>query len=302
MNVVFFGTSSFAAQILNFLVKHAVSVVAVVTRPDKPKGRSLHLLPPPVKEELLSLAPKTPLYQPPKVSTPEFAEILRHFQADFFVVAAYGEILKPLILEIPPLGCINVHASLLPKYRGASPIQRCLMHGDEETGISIMDMVAEMDAGDVYAQVKTPISDTTTFGELNLTLSDLAGPALLQTLEKIKQGTAVKTPQDLSQVTFAPKLKPEEEQIFWNQGALKIHHQIQALSPTPGAWCYITIGDVKKRLKIKKSQVVFSPDPKKWIVPCGEGLLELLEVQLEGKKTMTAKEFLCGARHQPFLF
>jgi methionyl-tRNA formyltransferase len=167
VRIVFFGTSAFAARVLEDLIKQGIEICAIVTKIDKPKGRSLQTTPPPVKERALELAPQIPIYQPKKASTPEFAEILKNYQADLFVVVAYGEIIKTLLLEIPPLGCVNIHASLLPKYRGANPIVRCLMNGEKETGITIMDMVLEMDAGDMLEVAKIPIPDSMTFGELD---------------------------------------------------------------------------------------------------------------------------------------
>ncbi len=311
MNVVFFGTSAFAARVLRDLIHHHISIVAIITRPDKPKGRSLNLLPPPVKEEALKLALDIPIYQPTKASTPEFAEILKKYAPDLFVVVAYGEIIKTLLLDIPSKGCINVHASLLPKYRGASPIQRCLMHGEKETGITIMQMVLEMDAGDMLSVVKTPITPEVTFGELDQRLSELATPALIKVIEQIESGTAQTTPQDHTQATFTPKLTAGEEEIHWEKSADELHNLIRALSPFPGAWCFVQIGPEKKRLKIKLSQVesslhgkpgeVLSLSKQDLIVACGKGALRLIQVQLEGKRLMTIKEFLQGL-HSPIIF
>ena len=301
MKTVFFGTSKFAARVFSFLLQNKLDIVAVVTRPDKPKGRSQQLLPPPVKEEALKT--HLPIYQPLKASTSEFAAQLAHYAPDLFIVVAYGEIIKTNLLQIPKFGSINVHASLLPKYRGAAPIHRALMAGEAETGVSIMDMVLEMDAGDVYAQVKTPIPETMTWGELDQTLSDLAGPALLRVIGDLAQGRAQKTPQNLAEVTFASKLSAEEEKICWNRPAHEIHNLIRALSPFPGAWCLAEVGGQKKRFKIKKSEVAQGEgipgqtlifNRQNWVVACGQRALRLLEVQLEGKKPMLVEEFLRG--------
>lgn len=309
MRVVFFGTSAFAARVLRDLIRQNVDIVAIVTRPDKPKGRSLNLLPPPVKEEALKYP--LPIYQPLKASTPEFAEILKHHKPDLFLVVAYGEIIKTLLLDIPSKGCINVHASLLPKYRGASPIQRCLMHGEKETGITIMQMVLEMDAGDMLSVVKTPISEEMTFGELGSQLSESATPALIQVIQQIDKGTLKKVPQDHTEATFAPKLTAQEEEIHWERPAQELHNLIRALSPFPGAWCFIQIGSEKKRLKIKLSKVIphlqgkpgeiLSLSKQDLILACGQGSLQLLQVQLEGKKMMPVREFLQGLHH-PIIF
>ncbi|MFS8564032.1 MAG: methionyl-tRNA formyltransferase [Rhabdochlamydiaceae bacterium] len=304
MNIVFFGTSAFAARVLQGLIQKHLPIVAIVTRPDKPKGRSLNLLPPPVKEEALKLQLDIPIYQPIKASTPEFAQTLKNHNPSLFVIVAYGEIIKTLLLDIPTKGCINVHASLLPKYRGASPIQRCLMHGETETGITIMQMVLEMDAGDMLSVVKTPISSDMTFGELDQKLSEIATPALLKVIDQIERGTAQAIPQDHTHATFAPKLSAQEEEIHWEKSAEELHNLIRALSPFPGAWCSVQIGSEKKRLKIKLSKVepslhgkpgeVLSHSKQDLVIACGKDSLRLLQVQLEGKKLMTVKEFLQG--------
>jgi methionyl-tRNA formyltransferase len=299
MKIVFFGTSPFAARVLAYLLSQNINIVAVVTRVDKPKGRSLNLLPPPVKEYVLKEAPAIPILQPLKASTPEFANILKSYDADFFVVVAYGEILKSMILSIPKKACLNIHASLLPKYRGAAPIQRAIMNGETETGVAIMEMVPQMDAGDVYAVAKTPISNSLTFGELDQALSDLAGPLLLQVLQR----AAPKTPQNHALATFAPKLTAAEEVIDWSRPATQIHNQIRALSPFPGAWCWVDIQGQKKRLKIKRAEVANHSgaicqniilNQREWVVGCGSGSLRILEAQLEGKKNLLIDQFLRG--------
>ncbi|MBI2743870.1 MAG: methionyl-tRNA formyltransferase [Chlamydiales bacterium] len=309
MRIVFLGTSSFAASVLEYLFQEKISVVAVVTRPDRPFGRSQRVSSPPVKECVQRLKPEIPLFQPEKASTPEFAEILAAFQADLFVVVAYGEILKKNILDLPKMGAINIHTSLLPKYRGAAPMQRCLMDGCAETGVSIMEMVLQMDAGDLIEVVKLPIPEEMTHGELEKKLCDLARPALTKVIEDFEKGRVKKTPQDPSLVTFAPKITPEEEQIHWNLPAKKIHNLVRALSPFPGAWCFVKIGEEKKRLKIKRARLIteksgqpgelLSSGKEGLIVACGEQALHLLEVQLEGKKLLSSQEFLRGLHTLP---
>ena len=307
MNIVFFGTSAFAAKVLRDLIHQGVSITAIVTRPDKPKGRSLNLLPPPVKEEALKSHLNIPIYQPIKASTADFAEVVKTHQPDLFVVVAYGEIIKTILLDIPPQGCINVHASLLPKYRGAAPIQRCLMNGETETGVTIMQMVLEMDAGDMLSVVKTPISPDMTFGELDQKLSEIAVPALVKVIQEIKEGHVRRTPQDHARATFAPKLTAQEEEIQWDRPAKELHNLIRALSPFPGAWCTVQIGPEKKRLKIKLSKIinnlqglpghVLKLNKEELVVGCGQDSLQLLQVQLEGKRVMSIKEFLQGLHH-----
>ncbi len=228
--------------------------------------------------------------------------------ADLFVVVAYGEIIKKNLLEMPRLKCINIHASLLPKYRGAAPIQRCLMAGDEQTGISIIEMTPQMDAGDVLAMASMAVPEEMTFGELEPKLCDLGVQLLFDTIQAIQKGEVSKVPQNHLLATLAPKILAEEEKINWNQTAFQIHNQIRALSPHRSAWCYIKMAGETKRLKIKKSQVVLnqsrapgsliSLNKEGWIVACGAHALRLIEIQLEGKKAMAAEEFLRGM-HTP---
>lgn len=309
MRTIFFGTSAFAAEILRYLIEQKTLPLAIVTRPDRPSGRSQRISSPPVKEMALKICPEIPLFQPEKASAPAFVETLRTFTPDLFIVVAYGEILKQNILNLPKHGAINIHASLLPKYRGAAPMQRALMDGCQETGITIMEMVLEMDAGDMIETVKLPVPETMNCGELSHELSRLACPALLKVIGDFERGRVHKTAQDPSLVTFAPKIMPQEERIQWREPAQKIHNQIRALSPFPGAWCEITIGSEKKRLKIKRSRVVEGvsnapgtiqrKDNEELIVSCGKDALALLEVQLEGKKVLPIKDFLRG-QHAPF--
>lgn len=308
MKIIFFGTSQFAADILAHLIKNHRNIVAVVTRPDRPKGRSLRLEPTPVKRLANEISPTIPLLQPSKVSTPEFAQTLSELHPDLFIVAAFGEIIKQNILNIPPLGCINVHPSLLPKFRGAAPIQRALMEGVQETGVTIIEVAAQMDAGDIFNMKRLFVPENMTFGELEKELCELSCTALLEVIDAIEKGIAKKTPQDHSLATFASKLTATEERIDWSLPAKEIHNLVRALSPFPGAWCEIRIGEESKRLKIKRSLVIknLSDQPKTilafgkegWIIACGEQALQLLEVQLEGKKTMKVEDFIKGI-HQP---
>lgn len=304
MKIVCFGTSSFAAEIFTYLVKQDVTVCAIVTRPDKPKGRSAQLLPPPVKETASRLFPSIPLHQPKKASTNEFAALLKQYDADLFVVVAYGEILKENILKLPKLSCINIHASLLPLYRGAAPMQRALMDGVTKSGITIIDMVLEMDAGDILAKAEIEVSSAMTYGELHEKLSSLACPLVLETIKNFNNHSVKRVAQDQVQVTFAPKITPSEEEIHWDRSAVEIHNQIRALSPQPGAWCRVQVGKEVKRLKIKRSVVIsdvqgfigetLSFGKEGWVIACGSGALRLLEVQLEGKKNMPVEQFLPG--------
>lgn len=308
MKIVFFGTSDFAAGVLSFLLNEGVDITAVVTRPDRAKGRSLQFLPPPVKELLLKQDSDIPIYQPEKASTEDFAKELSIYEADLFVVVAYGEIIKTNILNLPKIGCINIHASLLPKYRGAAPMQRALMDGVAATGITIIDMVLQMDAGDMLARAEVPVSANMTFGELEPLLLKAACQTLLKVFRDCEQKTVKRVQQDPKEVTFAPKIMPEETEIKWDKPAGVVHNLVRAFSPHPGAWCFIHIGPDKKRLKIKRTEVVpnlsgppgsnLLLDKSQWVVACGEGALRIIEVQLEGKKSMRVHEFLQGV-HEP---
>jgi methionyl-tRNA formyltransferase len=294
MKIIFFGTPEFAAQILSDLIQHKIEVVAVVSKPDRPKGRSGTPLPPPVKS--LAEKWKIPCLQPEKASTTEVIEQLRAFKADLFVVVAYGEIISSSLLSLPPLGAINVHASLLPKYRGAAPIQQAIIHGEKETGITIIRLVKKMDAGPILKKVSTPIGIEETFGEIEKRLCSLGSTALFEVIQELKRGPISEIAQEESKVTFAPKIELEECQIDWHQPAETLHNLIRGVNPYPGAWCFVSIHGSTKRLKIWKSFPEKSSgvpgsildDKEGLLIACGEGSLRLLEIQLEGKERLPA--------------
>ena len=309
MRVVFFGTSSFAARVLTFLLEHKIDIRAIVTRIDKPKGRNLEISYPPVKQTALQTCPEIPLLQPLKASTLEFAQVLQTFNPDLFIVVAYGEIIKQNILDIPKKGCINIHASLLPKYRGAAPMQRCLMDGVSKTGVSIIEMTAQMDAGDVLALQEIPVTLNMTLGELEPQLCSLGCELVFKVIQDIAAGKQAKHPQNHAEATLAPKISASEEILNWSRPAQDLHNQIRALSPFPGAWCTIRLGNQEKRLKIKRTVLESGVQDKPGtvvqfskegcIIAAGSGGLRLLEVQLEGKKVMSILDFMKGI-HQPF--
>jgi methionyl-tRNA formyltransferase len=304
MRVVFFGTPQFAAEVLQYLIENHINIVSVITKPDRPKGRSSEPVPTPVKQIAQSQNPAIPVHQPELVSAPDFADTLRAYNADLFVVVAYGEILKQHILDMPPRGCINVHASLLPKYRGAAPIQRSIIEGEAETGITIMHMVKKMDAGDVIKMVKVSIGPNMTYGELEKELCRIGSKALLEVIQQFGQGSVSAAAQDHSQATLAPKIELEDCEIHWTSSAKVIHNLIRGVNPHPGAWCCIKVGNQQKRLKINKTILIddlkgipgtLLPSRKEeLIVACGEGAIQILELQLEGKKAMTAEELMRG--------
>ncbi len=312
MKIVFFGTPQFAADTLEFLLQNNIEVVAVVTKPDRPKGRSAVPQPTPVKLVAAAQHPPIPVFQPELVSDLEFAPILSAFNADLFVVVAYGEIIKQHLLDMPPIGCINVHASLLPKYRGAAPIQRCIIDGETESGVTIMHMVRKMDAGDIIKMVKTPIGPNMTYGELEKVLCKLGSQALLEVIRDFENKIFHRLSQDHSLATFAPKIELEECEIHWNLHAQQIHNRVRGVNPHPGAWCKVKIKDNILRLKLYKTLVennlhgtpgdIMKYDAEGFIIACGQGALRLLEVQLEGKKAMPFADLIRGIPKQDIAF
>lgn len=304
MRVVYFGTPQFAAKVLDFLCEQHVHIVAVISKPDKAHGRSHKAQPVPVK--LIAEKWALPIFQPEKVSAEGFAPTLQALEADLFVVVAYGEILKQHVLNMPAKACINLHASLLPKYRGAAPIQHAILQGETATGVTIMHMVRKMDAGEILSQVTTPITPEMTYGELEQKLCQIGAPALLNVLQKFTHAVPPCTPQDEALVTMAPKIELEDCQINWSLPAVQIHNLIRGVNPEPGAWCQIQIGDQKKRLKVFLSKIhpeSFPPaelHSKQFLIGTGKGSLELMEVQLEGKKRMPAADFFRGLPKDSF--
>lgn len=303
MKIIFFGTPLFAAHVLDYLLRHGVNIVAVISKPDRPKGRSGTPEPTPVKAAALAYNPSLPVHQPEFVSAPEFSAILESYQADLFLVVAYGEIIKQHLLEMPRIACVNLHTSLLPKYRGAAPIQRCIIEGESETGVTLMHLAKKMDAGDIIQQIRVPISSHMTFGELEEILCQVGQKALLDLIQAFeKNETVSRIPQEHSEATLAPKIELEDCEIQWNRPAQELHNLIRGVNPFPGAWCYILLKGQKKRLKIQKTRVVpceasvpgtfLNQQQTKgnFLIATGDQALELLEVQLEGKKSMSSEE------------
>lgn len=301
MRIVFMGTPDFAVGSLQALCesgKH--EILAVVTQPDRPKGRGNKLLQTPVKE--YALAQGLTVYQPQKVKTPEFVELLHELQPELIVVAAFGQFLSKEILELPKYGCINVHASLLPKYRGAAPIQYAIIKGEKESGVTIMQMDIGMDTGAMLDKVVVPIAENTTMGELHDALREQGATLLLQVIDKIAAGTAVAEPQDNEQATYATLLDRSMEHIDWSKTAQEVHNLIRGFNPTPSTFTKLPNG---KSLKIWGSKMtdknsaaaagtVIETGKHSFFVACGEGVLEITEVQPESKKRMPAQVFLNG--------
>ena len=301
MRIVFMGTPDFAVGSLQALCesgKH--EILAVVTQPDRPKGRGNKLLQTPVKEYALEQG--LTVYQPQKVKTPEFVELLHELQPELIVVAAFGKFLSKEILELPKYGCINVHASLLPKYRGAAPIQYAIIKGEKESGVTIMQMDIGMDTGAMLDKVVVPIAENTTMGELHDALREQGAALLLQVIDKIAAGTAVAEPQDDAQATYATLLDRSMEHIDWSKPAQEVHNLIRGFNPAPSTFTKLPNG---KSLKIWGSKMtaknsaaaagtVIETGKHSFFVACGEGVLEITEVQPESKKRMPAQVFLNG--------
>lgn len=301
MRIVFMGTPDFAVGSLQALCesgKH--EILAVVTQPDRPKGRGNKLLQTPVKE--YALAQGLTVYQPQNVKTPEFVELLHELQPELIVVAAFGQFLSKEILELPKYGCINVHASLLPKYRGAAPIQYAIIKGEKESGVTIMQMDIGMDTGAMLDKVVVPIEENTTMGELHYALREQGAALLLEVIDKIAAGTAVAEPQDNEQATYATLLDRSMEHIDWSKTAQEVHNLIRGFNPAPSTFTKLPNG---KSLKIWGSKMtdknsnaaagtVIVTGKHSFFVACGEGVLEITEVQPESKKRMPAQVFLNG--------
>lgn len=301
MRIVFMGTPDFAVGSLQALCesgKH--EILAVVTQPDRPKGRGNKLVQTPVKEYALEQG--LTVYQPQKVKTPEFVELLHELQPELIVVAAFGQFLSKEILELPKYGCINVHASLLPKYRGAAPIQYAIIKGEKESGVTIMQMDIGMDTGAMLDKVVVPIEENTTMGELHDALREQGAALLLEVIDKIAAGTAVAEPQDNEQATYATLLDRSMEHIDWSKAAQEVHNLIRGFNPAPSTFTKLPNG---KSLKIWGSKMtdknstaaagtVIETGKHSFFVACGEGVLEITEVQPESKKRMPAQVFLNG--------
>lgn len=299
MRVLFMGTPDFAVKALEALVQSEHEVVGVVTQPDKPKGRGKELQFPPVKE--CALKYDIPVFQPVKVKTKEAVEKLRSFEADIFVVAAFGQIVSQEILDMPGYGCVNIHASLLPKYRGAAPIQWAVINGETESGVTIMQMDAGIDTGDMLLQEKIPLDEKETGESLYEKLSALGAKLIVEALPQIEAGTILKNKQDEEKSTHAGRLSKALGKIAWEKSAVEIERLIRGLNSWPSAYTSWR----GKTMKIWEADVVpgeISGEPgtvekvtkTEIVVNTGDGKLALRSVQLEGKKRMEVKDFLLG--------
>jgi methionyl-tRNA formyltransferase len=302
--IVFMGTPEFAVPSLDGLISNDYPIIAVVTQPDRPKGRGRIAAPPPIK--VIAGRYGLPVVQPERMKNREFVDYLKSVSPDMVVVAAFGQILPRAILEIPKMGCINVHPSLLPKYRGAAPINWALIKGEVKTGITIMLMDEGMDTGDILAQEETAIEPAETFGKLNDRLAVMGARLLLAAIDEVAGGRAAPRPQDASQATYAPRLTKKDGLIWWDADVRKIIDLIRGLSPAPCAYTFCK----EKMLKIFSAlgEEVPSPESPGMIgavtakglgIAARNGYVYLQEVQLENKKRMSIVDFLRGFRMAP---
>jgi methionyl-tRNA formyltransferase len=299
MRVLFMGTPDLAASILKKLIQTGHEVIAVITQPDKEKGRGKELSFPPVKE--LALTYELPVYQPVKVRDPEFIQLIRTMEPEVIVVAAFGQLLPKELLDIPPYGCINVHTSLLPKYRGSSPIQYAIINGEKETGVTIMYMDAKLDTGDMILQGKLTLDKKETGGSLHDKLAELGANLLIVALDKIKAGTAERIPQEDSEATFVKMLNKDMGNVDFKAPAVQIERLIRGLNPWPSAFTQLDgktlklwSAEVEESNSSVEPGVVTEVRKDAIVVATGENALVIKELQLEGKKRMTADAFLRG--------
>jgi methionyl-tRNA formyltransferase len=328
VRIVFFGTPAFAVPSLEALIASSHDVVAVVSQPDRPSGRGQHMHPTPTK--LVAQVRDIPLIQPAKIRDEVFLQQIRDLKSDLGVVVAFGRILPDALIAIPRLGMINVHASILPRYRGAAPIHRAVLAGDAETGVTIMRVATELDAGPTFATARVPTPPDATSGDMERTLAHLGAGLLLPVVDDLAAGRAVETPQDASRATHAPKITKAEGAIDWTEPAAVIHNKVRGLQPWPLAWTHLAgerlvlrrtanlgvrspfghpagvtspirpsgeTGSVRGRNGdlIPEPGTVVRAHGDELIVACGGGTaLRVIEIQPEGRRTMTAREFLVG--------
>ena len=296
--IVFMGTPEFSATILQGLIDNGYNVIGLVSQPDRPVGRKKVIMPTPTKA--IALAHNIPVYQPEKIR--KDYDFMKELNPDLIITCAYGQIVPQGLLDIPPLGCINVHASLLPKYRGGAPIHRSIINGDKETGVTIMEMIDKMDAGRMYAKASLPILDEDNLETMFAKLQVLGRDLLLNILPSYIKGELKGEVQNEEEVTYAWNIKHEEEEIDWNKSSREIFNHIRGLYPAPATFTYLD-GEV---IKVFVSEIVDETSEltpglivncKKGItVACGKGLLKIKELQVSGKKRMDAQSYLNGAK------
>jgi methionyl-tRNA formyltransferase len=309
LSVVFMGTPEFACPTLQRLIDRGDEVVAVVTQPDRPKGRGQKLVPPPVKE--LAERHEIQVLQPLKVRAAEFVEVIEGMNPDVVVVVAFGQILPKAFLEIPRLGCINVHASLLPRYRGAAPLNWCIINGETETGVTTMLMDVGLDTGAMLLKKVTPIDPEEDTQSLHDRLSMVGAEALSETLDLLVAGNLAPESQDDSLSCYAPMLKKEDGLIDWNNKPSVIKNKVRGMSPWPGAFTWMD-GKMVKIYRVRTAEMpqggmeapgtVLCADREGIVVACADGVIIIDELQLEGRKRLPAGDFLAGCKTAPGTF
>jgi methionyl-tRNA formyltransferase len=303
LRIIFMGTAELACASLEALAESPdFEVIAVVTQPDKPKGRDLKLQSSAVKQLALKL--NLPVLQPIKARAEDFVATLRKLNSDLIVVVAYGQILPQTILDLPRLGALNVHTSLLPKYRGAAPIQWAILDDQTETGVTIMKMDAGLDTGDILSQANTPIHATDNSQTLHDRLAVLGADLLIRTIPGFADGEIILQKQPTDGSSYARKISKEDGQLNWSEPARKLWNKIRAFTPWPGAFTYQTSGENRRFLKIWQAEIfettsdepgkILQSDKTGLVVSCGENALRILQVQREGARRMTVQEFLAG--------
>ena len=307
MKIVFLGTPEFAVPSLEAIIKAGYDLPLVVTQPDRPKGREGKPQPPPVK--LLAQAHGIPVCQPESVNSEESVPRLAAEQPDVLAVAAFGQILRKRVIELPRIACVNVHASLLPKYRGAAPVPAAILNGERISGVTIQKVVRKLDAGDIIRQESIPIGDDETAGELAERLARLGGTLLIEALRDLEHGTARFVPQDDSLATSAPMLTKADGLIRWSQNAEQVARHVRAMTPWPGAFTFLARGAQPLRITIKRARpesrgneqpgepgVIVSVSRERFAVKAGCGVVLVEELQPAGKRQMSAAEFIRGYR------
>lgn len=304
MRVVFFGTPDFAVPTLDALLQSAHQIVGVVTQPDRPRGRGQKVADAPVKAR--AAAAGVPILQPARLKDPDFVAGFQSLRADLGVVAAYGRILPEALIATPRLGMINVHASLLPRYRGAAPVHRAVIAGDRETGVTIMRVVKALDAGPMLAKAYRPIGEEETSHDVESDLARLGAGLLVSVVDRLATGSVEETPQDEHAATYANRLTKEDGVIDWTRSAEQIHNQIRGLHPWPHAFSFLD----GRRLILLRSQIdgassrdhagtVIEAEGDRMVVATGAGHLRLVQIQPEGKRPLSVREFLAGHRITP---
>jgi methionyl-tRNA formyltransferase len=304
LRIAYFGTPEFAVPGLRALIASTHDVVALVSQPDRPRGRGHKLQPTPTK--LVAAAAGIPVLQPTRLKDDAFADALRALSLDLAVVAAYGRIIPDRILEIPRLGMINIHASLLPKYRGAAPIHRAVINGDTETGVTIMRVVSELDAGPAFAVERIPIGPDDTTPEVERALAEIGAKLAVRVVGQLAEGSAVEVSQNHAEATYAPKLERDEGAIDWSLPASDIHNRVRGLQPWPlvsvtidGVRCSIYRTSVSGETTTARPGTVIAASNGVLAVAAGDGrVVRILEIQPEGKRVMSARDFLSGRRVQ----